>query len=154
MAGQKVTKLTLKKNWKEIFIKALAKNGNISVAAKAAKVSRKTAYEHKESDSEFAEAWQEALEQSIEAMEAEAFRRAVTGTNKPIYHQGEKIDTVKEYSDTLLIFLMKAHRPDMYRDNSRVTNLNIDVSQLSDAALERIASGEDPIKVITGESST
>lgn len=33
-------------------------------------------------------------------------------------------------------------------------NLNIDLNQLSDEALERIAAGEDPLKVITSESAT
>ncbi len=53
-------------------------------------------------------------------LEAEARRRAVEGVRKPVYCRGEIVGTVKEYSDTLLIFLMKGARPEKYRDNVRV----------------------------------
>jgi hypothetical protein len=41
----------------------------------------------------------------------------------PIFHRGQHIDTVvkTEYSDTLLIFLLKARAPEKYRDNVHIT---------------------------------
>ena len=42
-------------------------------------------------------------------------------------------------SDTLMIFLLKAHRPETYRDNFNSVNLNVTPEQLSemtDAELE------------------
>jgi hypothetical protein len=41
---------------------------------------------------------------------------------KGIYHQGVQVgtETVTEYSDTLLIFLLKAKRPEVYRDRTEV----------------------------------
>ena len=40
-----------------------------------------------------------------EVLDAEIDRRAVEGIDKPIYYKGEKVDTVKEYSDNLLRLL-------------------------------------------------
>lgn len=41
-------------------------------------------------------------------------------------HGNHKIAAVKEYSDTLAIFLLKAHSPEKYRENSRVDIGNAD----------------------------
>ena len=38
------------------------------------------------------------------------------GIEKPIYYKGERVDTVREYSDNLLMFRTKKLRPE-YRDN-------------------------------------
>ena len=51
-----------------------------------------------------------------ETLDAEIDRRGVDGIDKPIYYKGEKVDTVKEYSDNLLMFRRKKLDP-TYRDN-------------------------------------
>lgn len=51
-----------------------------------------------------------------ETLDVEIDRRAVDGIDKPVYYKGEKVDTVKEYSDNLLMFLRKKLDPS-YRDN-------------------------------------
>jgi hypothetical protein len=109
--------VTPEKEWQRPFIQRLAQTGNVSVACKRAKISRKTAYETRESDKLFDAAWKEALEVATEALELEARRRAEEGTLEPIYHQGLQVGTVRKYSDTLMIFLLKAHAPDKYREN-------------------------------------
>jgi hypothetical protein len=72
--------------------------------------------ELRKSDADFAKRWKEADDLAVERMEAEADRRAVEGNDKPIYYQGEKCGEVREYSDTLLIFRLKARRPEVYRE--------------------------------------
>ena len=52
----------------------------------------------------------------VEKLEAEADRRGIEGIEKPIYYKGERVDTVQEYSDNLLMFRTKKLRPE-YRDN-------------------------------------
>lgn len=101
---------------KERFVLALAKTGNVSEACKTAGIGRKTAYRYREDDPEFASAWNEALDEAADALEGEARRRAVTGTLKPIFHKGAICGKVREYSDTLLIFLLKGARPERYRE--------------------------------------
>ena len=109
---------------KEKFIVALSELGNVKAACKRAGVQRrKTAYDWREADAEFAAAWAEAEIVATETLEAEAWRRAVRGvrSTKTIYFKGESIgqQVETEYSDTLLIFLLKARAPDKYRDTVR-----------------------------------
>lgn len=106
--------------WRPIFLELLAQTGNVTMSATEAGVHRRTAYRARASSKKFAADWDEAVEEAIDLLEAEARRRAFSGVDKPIFHAGTKIETVKEYSDTLLIFLLKAHRPDKFRDNLKV----------------------------------
>ncbi|MDP2936788.1 MAG: hypothetical protein Q8O86_09895 [Dehalococcoidia bacterium] len=39
------------------------------------------------------------------------------GTEKPVFQGGQQVGVVREYSDVLLIFLLKGARPEKYRDN-------------------------------------
>jgi hypothetical protein len=98
---------------------AYARTGNIAAAARAAKCHRSQHYEWLH-DPAYAEAFLAAQEEAVEALELEARRRAEKGVVKPVYYQGEVCGTVREYSDTLLIFLLKAARPERYRDNARI----------------------------------
>ena len=78
---------------------------------------RETVYDWQERDDQFAVAFRQAEIQATETMEEEAYRRAVKGTAKPVYQGGSKVGTVQEYSDVLLIFMLKARHPHKYRDN-------------------------------------
>ena len=55
----------------------------------------------------------------MDLLEGEARRRA-TGISRDIYYAGEVVGAERVYSDTLLIFLLKAHRPAKFRDNVKV----------------------------------
>lgn len=101
---------------KEKFIEALRNTGNISKAAKLTKVDRKTVYNWKESDAEFAKKWEVALNEASDLLEDEAKRRAYEGVKKPVYQGGKRVGYVQEYSDTLLIFLLKGAKPEKYRE--------------------------------------
>lgn len=123
MARKPTTNPTPKKrevgDWREPFLEALAQTGSVVRAAAAAEVHRSTAYEQRKTDAAFAARWAEAERESVERMEDEARRRAVEGCKRPIYHNGQLLTEVLDYSDTLLIFLLKAHDP-KYREASRV----------------------------------
>jgi hypothetical protein len=98
------------------FLQALSDTGNVSAAARAAKASRSRAYQLKAADPDFAAEWTDALESAIDALDAEARRRALDGVEIPHFHQGRVAGTVRKYSDSLLMFLLRAHRPDRYRE--------------------------------------
>ncbi len=102
------------------FLEALSECGNIKKSAKKTKISRDTVYRWRREDEEFAKAWDEALELGIDALEDEAMRRAVDGYLKPVFHGGKKVGSVREYSDTLLIFLLKGRRPERYAERRNV----------------------------------
>lgn len=101
------------------FLDALAESPNVSAACRAAGVPRRTVYNHRATDAEFAAAWDDALEQSTDALVGEAYRRALKGTERPVFYQGDECGRIREYSDTLAIFLLKAHRRDVYGDRVR-----------------------------------
>lgn len=116
---------TRQHDWKPAFLAALAKRGNVSDACQAAGIHRSTAYEHQQTDELFAAAWLVALDAGADVLEAEAHRRAVSGlVRKKFTKDGDPlIDPAtgdqyieREYSDTLLIFLLKGARPEKYRD--------------------------------------
>ena len=145
-----MTQLTaIKKDWKTVFFENLSKSPNVSKAAKAAGYTRQWVYHLRNEDPEFAKLWDDALAQSLDTAEGEMYRRAVRGVVKKVFYQGTHIDTVKEYSDTLLIFLLKAHKPEVYREVTRneLTGKNggpithKDVTELTDDELARIAAG-------------
>jgi hypothetical protein len=116
--------------WQTPFLDWLTKRGNVADACRKAKVSRKWAYEVRNADLDFAAAWEEALTEGVELLEGEAYRRAKDGTLKPIYHAGVRVGTVREYSDTLTIFLLKAHKPEKYRENVRVEHTGKDGNEI------------------------
>lgn len=112
------------------FISHLMESGNVSESSDKAGTSRSKVYKYKnERDKdgnlmhvEFSQAWDEAIEIAIDALEAEARRRAFKGVEKPVgWYQGVSGGTVREYSDNLLMFLLKAHRPEKYKERSEQT---------------------------------
>ena len=59
---------------------------------------------------------------------------------------------VREYSDILLIFLLKAVRPEKYRERVEMRGVlaNVDLTKLPDALIARIAAGENLNAVLAG----
>lgn len=106
------------------FLSAFALTGNISSACKASTVGRSTVYEWQEHDNWFADAFRIAEIESTERLELEAYRRAHDGTTKVkrAYYEGKVVDEIEElnYSDTLLIFLLKARNREKYGDKVKV----------------------------------
>jgi len=84
------------------FIAALRNSGNVRASCLAAGIARKTAYVWKDRWATFAAEWAEALEDSCDVLEAEARRRGMS------------------ISDRLLMFLLKAHRPEVFGDKQEV----------------------------------
>lgn len=111
-------------DWPIRFLEALADYGNVSAACRLAKVSRDTAYRHRNTDVDFATAWEAAAALGVESLEDEARRRAYKGVRKPVYQKGELVGYVQEYSDTLMIFLLKAHKPEKYRERHEFSGPN------------------------------
>jgi hypothetical protein len=100
----------------ERFLRALTEGQTVSVAAKLAGYVRRTVYDWKRDDPEFTSRWQDAVDEAVDRLEAEADRRGVEGTLRPVFWKGVEVGHVREFSDTLLIFRLKALRPDKYRE--------------------------------------
>lgn len=69
-------------------------------------------------DPEFGDAVYYANQRRIETLETEAYHRAVVGWDEPIYYKGIVIGSIRRKSDRLLELLLRAHRPDKYRDHA------------------------------------
>jgi len=107
---------------REAFLTELSStNGNVSQACAAAGISRTAAYAWRTKDEDFATAWDDTVEASTEALEQEIYRRAHQGVDKPVFYQGAECGTVREYSDTLAMFILKGRRPEKYRERTEIT---------------------------------
>lgn len=106
--------------WRPLFINALRNSGNVRAACQAAGIARSAAYLARERSPEFKAAWDEALEEAVDTLEAAAWMRARDGVKRvePIMYQGQKVaeKVIAEYSDSLMSLLLKAHRPAKYRE--------------------------------------
>lgn len=80
----------------------LAAGGSVTAAAGKIGMTRQALYQAKSADPEFAREWDDAIEAGTDVLEDEAVRRA------------------KDGSDTLLIFTLKARRPDKFKDRAQV----------------------------------
>jgi hypothetical protein len=101
---------------KAAFLEQFQAAGTVSAACRAAGIGRKTHYVWLKRDRRYAEAFKEAREVRVEWLETEARRRALAGWEEPVYQRGKLVGHIRKFSDTLLIFLLKAERPEKYRE--------------------------------------
>lgn len=126
------------------FIEHLALTANVTASCAVAGFDRNAAYRMRDNDPEFAEAWKDALERAVDTLEAEAWRRARDGTEEYItckdglvFDQEGRPVMQRKYSDTLMVTLLKAHRPDRFRDRSTVDVNMANLSEAMDEARKR-----------------
>ena len=91
---------------------------NVSRAAKTARVTRQAAYWQREHDAEFAAAWDKAKTIGYGKLEDALASRAIKGWKEPVYHNGEKVGSVRKYDHKLGMDLLRAHKPEVYKNNS------------------------------------
>jgi hypothetical protein len=124
---------------KRAFLAAMANTASVLSAAEMAGVDRTNHYLWLKKDPDYAEAFEIARMRGADVLEGEAVRRALEGVAKPIFHGGKRaIDVVqnpdgtvkrdgsgkpigipaavREFSDTLLIFLLKCRNPAVFGD--------------------------------------
>lgn len=105
MATDRAAKATAER--KARFLAAFREDGTVTHAAKIAAIDRATVYRWLEDDDAFAKDYADAKEEGIESLERVARERA------------------KNKSDVLLIFLLKAARPDIYADRVKTETTNV-----------------------------
>jgi hypothetical protein len=126
---QPLTEREWPRPWMRPYLEALANIPNLSAAARAAGVARTYPYQVAKGDPDFAAAIREAKEIGVDLLERIALRRATQGEKRTIVRTREKRDetgkvveseTITEetlhVSDSLLTTLLKAHRPELYRE--------------------------------------
>jgi hypothetical protein len=126
------------------FLAAYERTGNISTASRLANVARSRHYEWM-NEPEYAAAFGEAREEAIETLEEQVWKSATVGFEEPVIYQGQlcfeplrdrngdivrdetglpkpsKIPlTIRKRSDVAAFFLLKALRPEKYRENVNI----------------------------------
>ena len=117
MAKKNDTKTTPEKRAR--FLSLLSECGNVSRAARLAKLNRTALYDFYEKDPEFAGLWDKCAKLGAYALKDEARRRATEGILNPIFYKGQKCGVKREFSDTLLICLLKAAFPDEFAERKK-----------------------------------
>jgi hypothetical protein len=100
------------------FLLAYATLGNVTAAARVAKLPRSQHYLWLD-DPLYKAAFDEAHEQACDALEEEVRRRALKGVLKPVFYKGKRCGGIREFSDTLLMFMLKRVRNE-FRENYAV----------------------------------
>ena len=105
----------------KLFLEGLARTGVVLKACRMAHISRTAVYAHRNADKQFQAAWDQADEEFTELLEAKAHSLAFEG------------------KETSLWNLLKARKPDRYRDPiqrvARTDSKGNDVTDDSDANL-------------------
>lgn len=107
---------------KSRFIELLRTTGNPSVSARAIGFSPATLKRHREQDAQFAEDWAEAEMEAADALEAEARRRALEGVIREKWvgpADGGHFVEELHFSDSLLIRLLEANKPEKFANRSK-----------------------------------
>lgn len=92
----------------EAFLAVLRNTANVRAACNAVGIDRETVVTWKQSFPKFEEMYQHAMADACDVLEALAWDRA------------------RKTSDVLLMFLLKAHRPELYRENYKVEHVGPD----------------------------
>lgn len=103
----------------ERLLKQLALGKSVAASCRAARIGRSTFYEWRAADPAFAARVNGAIEDGTDRLEDVARERAV------------------RQSDTLLIFLLKARRPEKYRETIRNEHTGSDGSPLTINVVQR-----------------
>jgi hypothetical protein len=141
-----------------VFLEVYEQTGRLTEAARIAGVSRRTHYRKLE-DPVYRKAFAEAEQGAVDALEAEAIRRGRDGVKKPILYkgqpvrQGPRILYLTEYSDQLLIMLLKRFRPALYREHVTAERTgSTEIVERMRAARKRLIEmrAQDAIEVAAG----
>jgi hypothetical protein len=92
----------------------LENTGNVTLAARECGVCRNNVYRVRKIDPVFASRWANIMGPLIEEVENEAHKRAIEGVEEPVFYQGKQVGVKIKKSDSLLTFLLKAYKPEIY----------------------------------------
>lgn len=101
-----------------LFLEAFSVTGTVSGAAKRSGVHRSMHYDWLQ-DPTYTEGFKDAERMAADALVTEARRRALEGTEKPVFQGGTQVGTIVEYSDRLLELLLRGALPAIYRESAK-----------------------------------
>ena len=106
---------------REVVLAQVALGKSLTASCLTAGVNWGTFRYWRKHEPEFDAQVEEAVEAATDRLEDEAFRRAHDGVQgRPVFNNGEIVGYLHEYSDRLLETLLRARRPDKYRENKSI----------------------------------
>lgn len=133
-------------DWQPAFLTALEELGVITRACSAVGVTPKTVWLHRKQDPVFLAQFEDSLEAGALQLEAEAIRRARDGVRRMKFNsktglpfidpETDKPYIEHEYSDTLMLALLKSHFP-KYRDKPGEVHVSTTVNNVMPIARQR-----------------
>lgn len=132
---------TYRTGWENTFLDAYRNSGIIRYALQAAEITWPLLSRRLKSDPEFAESYEYARKEATAILERAAWKRAVNGVERKrtIFYKGKPVgeETVTEYSDGLLKFLLVANDPEKYREqvdhNYKLSILRAEAARIAEA---------------------
>jgi hypothetical protein len=107
------------------FISELEDGSSVTEACQVVHIGRRTAYDYRSSDPDFAARWDAAIEKGTDELEKVAIKRA------------------KEGSDSLLMFLLRGRRRSIYGEKVQV-DAKVEAISSSELAAARAAAQANP----------
>ena len=98
------------------FLDALRSAGAVSGAARRTGITRNEHREWLAHDPRYSAQVRDIEEDLGDDLELELRRRALIGTEEPVFYKGEYLGTVRKPSNELLIVLLRAKCPDLFLD--------------------------------------
>lgn len=98
------------------YLEKFAETGRHDLACAYSGCGPTYVYKWRKSNEEFAKAYLEAREASVQNLEAHAIKRGTVGCRKAVYFHGDVVGYENVYSDGLLQFMLKARDPSTYRE--------------------------------------
>jgi len=117
-------------DWWPVFLAELRHSGNVTTAAEAAGVSRRTAYDSREGNPEFRRAWDDARETYLDSLEGDLGRQGLEDRGMPAV--------------VAKLAVLKAYRP-QYRDDR---GINITVNQAPQQQLNVLLGSHEGRKLL------
>jgi hypothetical protein len=93
-----------------IFFAELAATCNVSAAARKARISDSTVYEHRLRYAAFRARWLEAVRESYARLELAVLDRSLNGTVKTVTRADGSVDRIHEYPNAMALQLLRQHR--------------------------------------------
>lgn len=124
----------------DLFLEGVCRTNNVTQVCAEMNVSRMMIYAMKAQDPVFRQRLYDAQTIGIDSWEDAAATRAFNGVDRKVFHQGIQIDTVKDYSDSIAITMLRGAKPERYAtrtDNTTVVggSIGVNLETLSDDEL-------------------
>lgn len=92
------------------FLETLAQTANVTEGVRISGLSDTSVYRRRGKSSAFRARWATALREGFVKLETEMLRRALAGVDKPVFHLGKQVGTIKDYDNRTCLALLTAHR--------------------------------------------